>query len=177
MLAGGELPAKYSLLEGESSEGRGDGTYIRVQVLFRFFGSQLTLVIFSSLETPKITVEGEEKKDCEEGSTAHPLDTIQVFIAKLYFQIDCFFILLEFILKSYLFVRRIRHWFTCSLMLHFWTGFVSVETKQYQNETKKQPKYLGWWQVGLHQVRDRLWATWGIWPSKWHHIHSIESVR
>lgn len=31
----------------------------------------------SSLETPKITVEGEEKKDCEEGSTAHPLDTIQ----------------------------------------------------------------------------------------------------
>ena len=103
------MPEKYSLLERKSSESRGDGTYIRVQVLFRFFGSQLTLVIFSSLETPKITVEGEEKKDCEEGSTAHPLDTIQVFIAKLYFQIDCFFILLEFILKSYLFVRRIRH--------------------------------------------------------------------
>ena len=34
----------------------------------------------SSLETPKITVEGEEKKDFEEGSTAHPLDTIQVSV-------------------------------------------------------------------------------------------------
>merc|ERR1711971_796874 len=31
----------------------------------------------SSLETPKITVEGEEKKDFEEGSSAHPLDAIQ----------------------------------------------------------------------------------------------------
>merc|ERR1712032_654772 len=31
----------------------------------------------SSLETPKITVEGEEKKDCEEGRSAHPLDAIQ----------------------------------------------------------------------------------------------------
>ena len=38
------------------------------------------VVLFSSLETPKITVEGEEKKDCEEGSIAHPLDTIQVLI-------------------------------------------------------------------------------------------------
>ena len=32
----------------------------------------------SSLETPKINLEGEEKKDCEEGSTGHPLDHIQV---------------------------------------------------------------------------------------------------
>ena len=37
----------------------------------------------SSLETPKISVEGEEKKDCEEGSTAHPLDTIQVSIIRI----------------------------------------------------------------------------------------------
>ena len=39
----------------------------------------LMMVILSSLETPKITIEGEEKKDCEEGSPVHPLDAIQVF--------------------------------------------------------------------------------------------------
>merc|ERR1712012_736196 len=31
----------------------------------------------SSLETPKISVEGEEKKDCDETSSAHPLDDVQ----------------------------------------------------------------------------------------------------
>ena len=76
------MPEKYSLLERESSEGRGDGTNIRVQVLWRnqFNLLILMMVIFSSLETPKITVEGEEKKDCEEGSSAHPLDAIQVCV-------------------------------------------------------------------------------------------------
>merc|ERR1719400_2173246 len=31
----------------------------------------------SSLETPKINLEGEEKKDCDETSSAHPLDDVQ----------------------------------------------------------------------------------------------------
>merc|ERR1719400_1573433 len=31
----------------------------------------------SSLETPKISVEGEEKKDCDETSSGHPLDDVQ----------------------------------------------------------------------------------------------------